>query len=778
MIDYSKSPPRFSKSEIQIFVKDYYGIEATAKNLVSDIGQNFHLRTEEGISYIFKIANPAENKDMIEAQNYTLDFLGDHQLKIPNLILATDGSSITSIKDKKGEIYSSRLFSYLNGSFLADIRSFNDQVLARLGEFIGKMDNVLLDVRHPAIHRSWHWDLKNLSNIWEYTSFIVDAEKRRLAEYFILQFETEVMPKFPRLRQSLIHNDANDYNILIKYETEDSAPGVGIIDFGDMVFTHTIFELAVCLAYTLFDNEDPLAVAEPVIKSYHSQLPLTDLEIDILYYCICARLCLSVTIAAYQREKQPDNDYVSISEQSAWDLLVKMLEINPKRASAKFREACNMDETGSEGLDIETIYKKRHEYIGRSLSISYEQPLKIIRGAMQYLYNDTGNTYLDCVNNVCHVGHCHPRVVKAAQQQLAVLNTNTRYLHDYLVQYAERLSATMPNPLSVCFFVCTGSEANELALRLARTHTKQKDIIVVEGAYHGNTSSVIEISPYKFDGPAGGGSEPYIHKTIMPDPYRGPYKGYSSYSGEKYAGHLKIIIDKILEENKGIAAFICESMLGCGGQIVLPDNYMKTAFEFVRQAGGVCIADEVQVGFGRPGSHFWAFESQDVIPDIVTLGKPIGNGHPLAAVITTPEIAESFNNGMEYFNTYGGNPVSCAVGLAVLEIVKEEGLQEHALQVGNYLKSGLKDLMSKHQIIGDVRGLGLFIGVELVRDRETLEPAAEEATQVIEQMKDQGILVSTDGPLHNVLKIKPPLVFNKENAKFFVEILDQILTDL
>ncbi|MFZ0548222.1 MAG: aminotransferase class III-fold pyridoxal phosphate-dependent enzyme, partial [Candidatus Promineifilaceae bacterium] len=377
---------------------------------------------------------------------------------------------------------------------------------------------------------------------------------------------------------------------------------------------------------------------------------------------------------------------------------------------------------------------------------------------------------------VAHVGHCHPAVVEAGQRQMALLNTNTRYLHDLLAAYAERLCATFPEPLSVCYFVCSGSEANELALRLAQTTTGRKGILVVDGAYHGNTSALVEISPYKFNGPGGQGQADHVHIAEMPDGFRGRYKGQTAETGRRYAKHVKEAVKTAATNNHPIAAFICESLLGCGGQIVLPEGYLTAAFEAVREGGGVCIADEVQVGFGRVGRHFWGFELQSVVPDIVTLGKPMGNGHPLAAVVTTPEIAAAFANGMEYFNTFGGNPVSCAIGMAVLDVIEEEGLQEHAGEVGRYLKEGLTALKEQHPIIGDVRGEGLFIGVELVKDRETLEPAAEAASAVVEAMKNRGILLSTDGPLHNVIKIKPPLVFEKGDAERLVGEMSAVLS--
>ena len=426
----------------------------------------------------------------------------------------------------------------------------------------------------------------------------------------------------------------------------------------------------------------------------------------------------------------------------------------------------------------EEILQLRERYLGRALSISYREPLKIVRGEGQYLFDEEGRAYLDCVNNVCHIGHCHPRVVDAAAGQMATLNTNTRYLHDHLVEYARRLAETMPGDLEVCFFVCSGSEANELALRLARSATGRRDVIVVEGAYHGNTTGLIEISPYKFEGPGGEGRPAHVRVAPMPDGYRGTYRYGDPESATRYAAAVANEIAGARADGREIAAFFCESMLGCAGQIVLPDGYLHEAYGHVGKAGGVCVADEVQVGFGRVGSHFWAFETQGVVPDIVTLGKPIGNGHPIGAVVTTHSLAEAAHTGMEYFNTFGGNPVSCAVALAVLNVIEEEGLQARAAEVGAHLKSSLMALAERRPMIGDVRGLGLFLGIELVREAESLAPATREATEAVELMKERGVLLSTDGPLKNVIKIKPPLVFSRENADELVAGLDEVLGEI
>ncbi len=419
----------------------------------------------------------------------------------------------------------------------------------------------------------------------------------------------------------------------------------------------------------------------------------------------------------------------------------------------------------------------RRALLGKNLSLSYERPLKIVRGWMQYLYDETGGAFLDVYNNVPLVGHSHPRVVRAIQEQAALLNTNTRYLHDNVNRYAERLTRLLPEPLRVCYFVNSGSEANELALRLARAHAGREDVIVLEHAYHGHTNTLTDISPYKFDGPGGRGRKPWVHVAPIADDYRGPYRRDDPEAGTKYARHVGEILDGLRKEARGIAAFIAETLPSVAGQIVFPAGYLAEAYRHVRAASGVCIADEVQVGFGRLGTHFWGFETQGAVPDIVVLGKPIGNGFPLAAVVTTPEIAASFNNGMEFFSTFGGNPVACAVGLAVLDVLEEEHLQENALRVGQHLLARLHEMQKKYPLIGDVRGSGLFLGLDLVRNRETREAAPAQASYVVNRLRELGILTGTDGPHHNVIKLRPPLIFSEADADLFVSTLDSVLVE-
>jgi 4-aminobutyrate aminotransferase-like enzyme/Ser/Thr protein kinase RdoA (MazF antagonist) len=1019
----AQNRPRFTKQQASELALEHYDLSASARELPSERDQNFYLEDESGRAYVLKIASIGDNKEILDLQNKAMRHIAarDPSLACPQICASNSGGDVVSASAPDGTKHLVRLLTYLPGRFLAEINPHTPELLRSLGHFIGRLDKALSEFTHPAAHRKLHWNMMDASSvIRSHLDHIADRDRRALVERFLNPFDAVVVPAMSRLRQSVIHNDGNDLNILVsaapaRSDLPWSREVAGIIDFGDMLCSCTVCDLAIAAAYAILRKRDPISAAAHVVRGYHEAFPLAEPELEVLFALICIRLCTSVSLSACQQREEPDKPYLSISEKNAWEALRRLATASPSLAHYSFRHACGMipcpksttvinwltenkersgrviepdlrcpdailfdlsvgspelgnvaelsdtakftemlfgrmraanakvgigrynearllytgeafraesndyaewrtihigidlflspgspvfapldgtvhsfannahrsdygptiilqhelqegrgcfytlyghlsadsleglcpgmpfrqgaqiakvgsfptngdwpphlhfqiisdmlgmngnfpgvaapsacdvwlsiapdpnlilglpeSKLASDRLSTNRILTLRREYIGGSLSVSYKKPLHIVRGFRQHLYDVSGRTYLDAVNNVAHVGHSHPRVVRALCEQASVLNTNTRYLHENLARYAQRLCATLPEPLRVCFFVNSGSEANDLALRLARTHTERRDAVVIDGAYHGNLTSLIEISPYKFDGPGGAGAPAHVHKVPTPDDYRGSYKRDDPHAGKKYAAHVQQAILDASSASGEVAAFICESLLSCGGQVELPPGYLAEAYRHVRAAGGVCIADEVQVGFGRTGAHFWAFEAQGVVPDIVTMGKPIGNGHPLGAVVTTPEIAASFNNGMEYFNTYGGNPVSCAVGLAVLDVIEDEELQKNALKVGAWLKAGLAQLTLRHQLIGDVRGRGLFLGVELVRDRLSQEPAALQASYLIERMKEHGILVGTDGPLHNVLKIKPPLIFTEADADRFLSTLDLILSE-
>lgn len=984
---------------------ELYGVKSKAKALVGEYDKNFHL-TSAGGEFILKIIHPQAERETLELQIAALEHLSSHAptLTAPRVQRTKDGSLITTIDapDGKRLVW---MLSYIPGKLYADVKPHTPELLESFGRVLGAFDRALLNFEHPASKRNLKWDLAKADWINGHVESIAEASKRDIVQRILTRYLGSVQPALPTVRSSVIHNDANDYNVLV-HEGRVSS----LIDFGDMLYAPTICELAIAAAYAMMGHDDPLAAVTNMVKGYHAELPLTQKELELLFPLIQMRLVVSVTNSAIQKRLRPDDPYVVISEKPAWELLEKLEKIPPRLAYYSFLQSCDFEipnankvvnvlkkyqgqfapilaepldayhvldftpssslyegdprvpnttrlsktineamqsanvnvsigrydeprllyassmfartsaptsqrrtvhigldlfadagttvhapldgvvvgfANNTEALDYGPVIVLRHELddaifymlyghlgleslenkkvghvikkgeqfatfgaapingdwpphlhfqilvddldlltdfpgvaypserevfkalcpdpnlivgldekrltvpaldipahikerktrLGRNLSISYRQPIAMDRAYMQYMFDNLGQRYLDMYNNVPHVGHNHPHVVKAAQEQFAKLNTNTRYLNKELVRYAERLTATLPNPLSVVFMTASGSEANELALRLARTYTNNDDIVAMTSGYHGHTTSMIDISQYKFGGPGGKGAPEWVHLVPVADCYRGDFKYGDTNAGEKYASSVRQTITDATRKGRNIAAFICETFPSVGGQIVLPEGYLKHAYQHVRAAGGVCIADEVQTGFGRIGTHFWGFEQQEVVPDIVVLGKPIGNGYPMGAVITTPEIADALNNGMEYFSTFGGNTVACAVGNAVLDVLEQENLQAHSLEIGTYLLEYMRPLVDKHAIVGDVRGSGLFLGMELVRDRTTLEPAEGEASYIANRMRDYGILLGTDGPYHNIVKMRGPLPFSKEDADFFLEVLNNILEE-
>ena len=430
-----------------------------------------------------------------------------------------------------------------------------------------------------------------------------------------------------------------------------------------------------------------------------------------------------------------------------------------------------------DGLTADDVLRLRKEFLNPGIFLYYKKPLMLVEGKMQYVWDEHGRRYLDALGGIVtiSVGHCHPTVVEAARRQNETLqHSTTIYLHPNISRYAERLASKMPGDLKVCYFVNSGSEANDLALLMARAYTGNYDVIALRNAYHGGNALTMGLTAHrtwKFNVPHSFG----VHHAIAPDPYRGLWGRDDVEAGEKYAGDVKNLIDYATSGQ--VAAFIAESIQGVGGCIVFPDGYLKRAYEHVRAAGGLCIADEVQAGFGRTGAHYWGFETQGVVPDIVTMAKGIGNGCPLGAVVTTPKIAAALA-ARTHFNTFGGNPVVCAQGLAVLNVIEREKLQENALNMGNRIFAGLTSLKAKHNIVGDVRGKGLMLGVELVKDRQSKEPAREECAHVVELAREMGLLLGKGGLWGQTIRFSPPMCINEHDTGFLLEVLDRALSEL
>ena len=727
---------------------------------------NYLLITEKGKFILKTYPYTLETFDLVQAETDILLAL-QHKFegRLPTPISFSGGKYVDVVElNEKPKII--RLLSFLDGSFLGDTKGEKENYLS-LGAFLGELDKELSQLKNYVIQsRKWEWHIQYPELVRDYLKDIPSAKDRSLVQYFLQQFEEKVRPILPGLRKSIIYNDANEWNILLM-ENQDLA----LIDFGDLAYAPLVQEVAVAITYAAYDKEDYLGWAEDILKGYQLVISLEEKEVDILYYLIATRLCFSVCNSAHTRKTDPENAYASVSEENAWKMLYGWLKINPIEVENRFREVAGL--TKKKVVSVEESLAYRNQYLSSILSVSYSKPIKMERAAFQYMYDVYGNTFLDAYNNIPHVGHSHPKVIEAGKSQMAKLNTNTRYLYDILPAYAEKLLAKFPPSLNRVFFVNSGSAASDLAIRMAKWHTKKEAIMVMEHGYHGNTQISIDISDYKFSNPKGQGQKDYILKTNLPDTYRGPYTQNDGTAGKSYA---KEAIRQMQHFSHPIAAFIAEPIVGCGGQVPMAKGYLEDLYPFIRQQGGVCISDEVQTGFGRVGDCFWGFEHYGVVPDMVVLGKPMGNGHPVGAVVCTEEIAASFEKGVEFFSSFGGNPVSCAIGLAVLEVMEEEGLQENAKIVGNYYKSLFHELQSKYACIGDVRGTGLFLGVDLVQPG-TKEEDPLLAKIIKNKFRENHILISTDGPKDSVLKTKPPLLFTRENALQVAEEMDRILKD-
>jgi 4-aminobutyrate aminotransferase-like enzyme/Ser/Thr protein kinase RdoA (MazF antagonist) len=815
-----------------------WGFDASASELPSERDRNFLLTGNDGRRRVLKVARRGEDRALLEAQNALVERLvaagnagAAARYGFPRPLPSRAGRTIETVEVDSGT-HLTRLVEWVPGTPLAELADPPPRLLGGVGRLMGTVGRILAAAGASgrpdlaALDRPFYWDLRGGAALVREHLDRLPAARRGLVERRAAAADAVVGPRADSLRIAPIHGDGNDWNVLVAAHGHghgDAAgePRVtGLLDFGDAVASWVAAEPAIAAAYALLGRDDLVEAAAAVVAGYHAEHPLTLPERECVWTLTGLRLAMSVTIAAIQRAQRPDDAYLSVTEKAAWEALERMEGIDDEAARERMVRAAfppggagagsgdpgptasaapargptpGTDPDTPDDPDAADLLARRRASIGPSLSISYRRPLHIVRGWMQHLYDAEGHEYLDCVNNVAHVGHGHPRVVDALARQAAALNTNTRYLHENLVRYADALAARLPDPLEVCYFVNSGSEANELALRLARAYTGRRDAVVLDTAYHGNTSAAVDLSPYKFDGPGGAGAPEWVHVAPLPDPYRGRHRAPgddphvrdtarpdpSPELAARYVAELEAVLART-QANGGPAALFAESLASCGGQVEYPAPFLAGAYAAVRAAGGVAVADEVQVGFGRVGTHFWGFETHgpDAVPDIVTLGKPIGNGHPLGAVVTTRAIAEAFDNGMEYFNTFGGNPVSCAVGLAVLDVIDDEALQTRAARVGARLELQLRMLARDHPSVGDVRGRGLFLGVELVTDRAARSPATALAREVVEAMRSRGILLSTDGPDANVIKIKPPLQFSDHDADRVATELDAVLAEL
>lgn len=1006
--------PFVSDATIHRVLLEHYGDErCDLASLSAEFDQNVRVDGNAGRS-VLKLVGADGEPALVEMQVDALRHLEARcpELPVPRVWPTRNGDAWLDVPYEGASLRCWRI-SWLSGRPLLDLRHRPPPLLRDLGSLLGRLSVALNDFEHPLLDRPHPWDPARGGWVFSALEAVPEGVDRQLLERIAGRW-SRLEQKIESLPRSVVHGDANDHNVLADLAR---ARIVGLFDFGDMVSTARVCEVAVAGTYAAFHSPDPVAAIAEVAAGFDSEIALSDAELDVVIDLVRVRLAISVVMSARRALTRPNEPYLSISESAAWGLLRALDSIDPGLATARVRDLCGrppfpagpeivawlntragtdslapilgrpLEEAGvhvldlsvgstmlgadpanletgplgrliddemaragatvgigrwnearpiylgpafSEGdhsidehrtihlgldlfaeagtplhapldavvdavadnagykdygpvvllrhepedapsfltlwghLDVEVLdrlqpgdrlragervgdvgapprngdwpphlhlqlvvdgldfghdlpgvaparerstwkawfpdpsvlcglphgaggavspdmdrlVRRRRARLGTGLSLSYREPLHLVRGWRQFLYDIEGRAYLDLYNNVPHVGHSHPRVVEAVERQAALLNTNTRYLHETLLDYADALVARLPPALDSVWVLNSASEANELALRLARARTGRREVVVQEAGYHGHTSTLIEVSAYKFDGPGGEGRPDWVEVVPVPDPYRGRFRAEAGDAGRAYGDEVARTVAAMVARGRPPGAFLAETFPSVGGQIVPPEGYLARVYGVVRAAGGLCIADEVQTGFGRLGTAFWGFELQGVVPDIVVLGKPAGNGMPLGVVVSTREVAEAFDTGMEFFSTYGGNPVSCAAGLAMLRVLDDEGLQVEAERVGARLLEGLRRIAADHPTMGDVRGLGLFLGVEFVGDPDRRDPAPDVAAFVVERLRSRGVLTGVDGPDHNVLKLRGPLVVDDLDVDRFLAVYEVVMGEV
>lgn len=997
-------------SEWQSLLCTHWGIDAKLTKLPGEFDLNFMAQASNGVGYVLKVMRPDYDPGLVALQIAALCHIAERapDLQFPGVIPTLSGDQIVTHNGSNGETRILWLLERLPGRTFAEALPKTAGLIHDLGHVIGGSDLALADFTDPGLTRDFKWDLMQAQWIASEIASVATGPRRALLEGVVAAFEA-ILPDLQRLPIQAIHNDVNDYNILVDGALSQPHHISGLIDLGDICAAPRICNLAIAAAYLVLDAPDPERRLAALVAGYHAANPLTTAEIDLIWPLLQMRLAVSVVNSTLMARDNPDDPYVVISQAPAWRFL-DQASIDAGLLRARLRTACDLPVTDAaprilafldrergnfarimgtdlrdapmgslsvehsvwpqnpfhlgqaeaarigeeyeqdgqiwlgyyfeprliyaepafrngpwlasdrrtvhlavdafapagthiyapmdatvhvienrtghldyggvvilahdtpEGDRFYTLYghlnpdvcetlkpgqtiKKgtafchlgtpsqngswaphihfqmaltleglgndwpgvadpdeaalwraicpnpaailnlpdaktafvpttkadilagRKAHFGSNLSLSYSDPVMLVRGWQHHLFDEWGRPYLDAYNNVPHVGHAHPRIQTVAADQLRRLNSNTRYLHPAQTAFADKLLSKLPDAFEVCFFVNSGSEANELALRLARAQTGAKGMVTPDHGYHGNTTGAIDLSAYKFNAKGGVGPSDWVELIEVADDYRGSFGRDDPDRAQKFADLVDGAIARLTARDINVAGFIAETFPSVGGQIIPPLGYLQAVYAKIRAAGGICIADEVQTGLGRLGDYYFGFEQQEVVPDIVVLGKPLGNGHPMGALVTTRAIADSFAKGPEFFSTFGGSTLSCQIGKEVLDIVDDEGLQANAKRQGDRLLAGLRALQDKHDCIGDVRGIGLFIGVDLVTDRTSKSEATALATHVKNRMRDHRILLGSEGPKDNVLKIRPPLTIQPDDVEMIIATLDSILNE-
>jgi len=777
--DFRFTPPVLCDAELVSIAKQYFDLEGKHKPLVGERDQNTRITTADGKQFVLKIASADEDPAAIDLQLKALQHLEevDGSLPVPRVRLGKDGETSVTGKAGVGKAHIVRGLTYLPGKTYQQVGPLSLDGLRKVGTLVARVSKGLQGFFHPAADHFMPWDIKSGT-----------LQNESLHDPAKPYFTSHIQPVLDRwqdlegrtlksLPAQVIHYDGHNENLL--WSTDGSDELAGLIDFGDMIYAPAIMDLAVSFASFLSDdtqlqeNKNWIDIAVAILRGYNSVRLLQEDELEVLLDMTLARLVLTILLFDFRAKNTRDKNFIKLADKfRIYHLKTTetLLAADRDLVLNRFRSACGYSPRYNDS-QYDELLQRRKKVLSSSYSHFYGQPMHIVRGQGVWLWDAAGRKYLDSYNNVPSVGHCHPYVVNALTRQIKTLNTHTRYLHETVIELSERLVATMPAGLDRVILVCTGTEANDLAAQMARDFTGNNGLIVSEASYHGNSDLVVQLSRAE---QAGQPVPDYIGVFEPPNSYRGPFTG--SDTAQQYADLLDTEIAKLQQNGQGVAACMIDSSFDSNGILLPPPGYAKKVDDKIHAAGGLMIYDEVQSGFCRMGDNFWGFMDCGASPDIVTMGKPMGAGHPVAAVVTRSEIADHFAERYSYFNTFGGNPVAASAALAVMDVIRDEKLLDNVHVVGKFLAEGLRDIETRYEFVGNLQGKGLFWGLDIVKDPVSKEPDESLALQASIKMRDQGVLLGSTGRYGNVLKIRPPLIFSRENAVQLLSTLDAVFS--
>ncbi len=761
--------PEFSTENVYALLEKKYRLRGEISALESERDLNFRVKTSNGSQYLLKISNQAEFKENVDFEIAALTHIAKTapSLPVPRPVRTTEGKYVTTVISEKGVLHIVRLLTFLPGTVLSEVER-TEKLVFDQGKIVAKMALALQGFFHPAAgSRELLWDVREVTTLSPIADKIADLRVRQVCHDVIQDFETNIKPTLSALRAQIAHMDLSRYNMVVDAAQPEQVGGV--LDFGDMHHGPLIQDVAVALADVMQPETRPYQMAQVFLRGYQYVLPLQLKEIELLYDLVL------VYLVAYYLICESRGESYSIYDQQHVLALIDDMQCKGREAVTDlFAQACGHPRPARiPPGDLASLVTRREAVMGKPLYVFYDPPLNMVRGEGAYLYDSQGKSYLDVYNNVPVVGHSHPLVVQAANRQLGQLNTNTRYVCDEIIGYAERITSTLPATLSNAFFVNSGSEANELAILMAEACTGNRGALIIEDAYHGWTKAVAALSP---SGKPGTPIAAHVRTIPAPDRYRTAHTS----EGELlafYAAAVDQAIASLAQAGMKPALFIVDSAFCSNGILDVLPGYLPMVFDKVRKAGGLCIADEVQAGFGRMGTQ-WGYTLHDVTPDLITMGKPMANGYPMGGVVCSPDIMAAISRDGAVFATFGGNNVAATAASAVLDVLHQEDLIENSRTMGALLKRQLQTLALKQDLIGDVRGTGMAVGVELVLNRVDKTPATRQTRQLLQWMAEHGVAAGSDGRFGNVLKLRPPLIFTPHHVDQFIACLDEGLSSL